>query len=310
MRDRLRVVGFVALVVAGLAGLSAAGHGVLAGPSSIGTLPSWLQGRDPLIASFALLRLGALGLGWYVLAVTVLGGTFRALRAYRLAGVLDAVTFPGIRRLLNASAGLVVVIGTSLPAGAAGAAWATPAPTVSPPVMHWLGPLGPVGAAPRSPIAPSPASPPTEVSPASPTPTAPDAAPPVAAPGSSRPGAPLAPGRKGPARPLGSGVRPLGPEPGRTTAGPEPGRAPAAASSARTTSTATWTVQPGDDFWHIAEATLVAARHRPVTDAEIAPYWLALIEANRNRLAAPSEPSFIYPGQVFVLPPVPLVSPG
>ncbi len=232
MRDRLRVVGFAALVVAGLAGLSAAGHGVLAGPSSIGTLPSWLQGRDPLIASFALLRLGALGLGWYVLAVTVLGGTFRALRAYRLARVLDAVTFPGIRRLLNGSAGLVVVIGTSLPAGAAGAAWATPAPTVSPPVMHWLGPLGPVGAAPRSPIAPSPASPPTEVSPASPTPTAPDAAPPVAAPGSSRPGAPLAPGRKGPARPRGGGgpARPPPPPPPpppphhcRTRARPHPG---------------------------------------------------------------------------------------
>jgi hypothetical protein len=55
----------------------------------------------------------------------------------------------------------------------------------------------------------------------------------------------------------------------------------------------------------MAEATLTAAWGRPVTDLEIAPYWLALIDANRTRLAVPSEPGFIYPGQVFVLPPVP-----
>jgi hypothetical protein len=49
---------------------------------------------------------------------------------------------------------------------------------------------------------------------------------------------------------------------------------------------------------------------RPVSDREIAPYWLELIDHNRARLAIPSEPDFITPGQVFVLPRPAQVPPG
>lgn len=64
----------------------------------------------------------------------------------------------------------------------------------------------------------------------------------------------------------------------------------------------TWFVQPGDHFWHIAEATLADAWGRAPTDAEIVPYWRQLVEVNRPRLVDQSNPDLIYPGQVFDLP--------
>ena len=65
----------------------------------------------------------------------------------------------------------------------------------------------------------------------------------------------------------------------------------------------THTVVPGDTFWSIAEGALRASGSL-TSDAAIIPYWHALIEANRDRLKAPNEPDLIYPGQIFVLPPV------
>jgi nucleoid-associated protein YgaU len=65
----------------------------------------------------------------------------------------------------------------------------------------------------------------------------------------------------------------------------------------------TYTVSPGDTFWSIADQTLRAAGHDP-DDGAIVPYWRSLIEANRDRLRARDEPDLIFPGQVFVLPPV------
>jgi nucleoid-associated protein YgaU len=37
-------------------------------------------------------------------------------------------------------------------------------------------------------------------------------------------------------------------------------------------------------------------------DAEVVPYWRAVIEANRDRLADRDNPSLVFPGQEFVLP--------
>jgi nucleoid-associated protein YgaU len=34
----------------------------------------------------------------------------------------------------------------------------------------------------------------------------------------------------------------------------------------------------------------------------VAPYWRAVIDANRDRLAVPGDPDLILPGQVIVLP--------
>jgi len=66
-----------------------------------------------------------------------------------------------------------------------------------------------------------------------------------------------------------------------------------------------WTVQPGDCFWTSADDVLQRAWDQAPTDAEIVPYWLRLIEANRSELADPANPDLIFPGQVFTVPPPP-----
>jgi hypothetical protein len=72
--------------------------------------------------------------------------------------------------------------------------------------------------------------------------------------------------------------------------------APAAAPSA------THTVVSGDTFWSIAEDALRSGPSSSETD--VATYWRALVELNRDRLRVAGEPDLIFPGQVFDLPPV------
>ena len=66
----------------------------------------------------------------------------------------------------------------------------------------------------------------------------------------------------------------------------------------------THTVVTGDTFWSIAEDTLRARGGGVVSEADVVPYWHTLIDANRPRLRAPDAPDLIYPGQIFVLPPI------
>lgn len=64
-------------------------------------------------------------------------------------------------------------------------------------------------------------------------------------------------------------------------------------------------VEPGDNFWTIAEQTLGAGWGRPSSDAETADYWRRVVDINRDRLSPPPDPSLIHPGQSFDLPPLP-----
>ncbi|MGH9212820.1 MAG: BTAD domain-containing putative transcriptional regulator [Acidimicrobiales bacterium] len=62
------------------------------------------------------------------------------------------------------------------------------------------------------------------------------------------------------------------------------------------------TVQPGDNFWELAEAELTSAWGRAPTDAEIVGYWQSMVDSNRGQLMPPGDPDLIYPGQVFTAP--------
>lgn len=62
-------------------------------------------------------------------------------------------------------------------------------------------------------------------------------------------------------------------------------------------------VRPGDHLWALAERRLGEAWGRAPGDHEVAPYWVAVIDANRDRLRS-GDPDLIYPGEVIVLPPV------
>ncbi len=65
-----------------------------------------------------------------------------------------------------------------------------------------------------------------------------------------------------------------------------------------------WTIEPGDHLWSVAAETVRESTPEP-TEAEIARYWLALIELNRSTLVDPENPDLVLPGQQIALPPVP-----
>ena len=58
----------------------------------------------------------------------------------------------------------------------------------------------------------------------------------------------------------------------------------------------------GDSFWTVAERLTSARLGRPAGDGEVLEPWLALIEANRDRLTDPGDPDLLFPGQVLRLP--------
>ncbi|MDH3261268.1 MAG: LysM peptidoglycan-binding domain-containing protein, partial [Acidimicrobiia bacterium] len=64
-------------------------------------------------------------------------------------------------------------------------------------------------------------------------------------------------------------------------------------------------VEPGDNFWTIAETTLATAWGRPPTESETSEYWRRLVDTNRQHLAPPYDSDLIYPDQRFELPPIP-----
>lgn len=63
------------------------------------------------------------------------------------------------------------------------------------------------------------------------------------------------------------------------------------------------TVTPGDHLWNLAEARLAQWLGRSPSEAEIAPYWVRVVEANRNRVRS-GDPELIFPGEEVVLPAV------
>src|SRR5215213_4902415 len=65
-------------------------------------------------------------------------------------------------------------------------------------------------------------------------------------------------------------------------------------------------VQPGDNLWVIAARRVAAATGRDVVavgDIEIAPYWVRVCEANRDRLGS-RDPNVVLPGERVLLPPL------
>lgn len=85
-------------------------------------------------------------------------------------------------------------------------------------------------------------------------------------------------------------------------------RTPAAPDSdvGATVNDETWTVEPGDSFWAIAEEHLREEWSRAkLSDGEVASYWRSLIDANTDRLVEPGNPDLLLPGQVLILPQAP-----
>jgi nucleoid-associated protein YgaU len=60
-------------------------------------------------------------------------------------------------------------------------------------------------------------------------------------------------------------------------------------------------VEPGDHLWKISEAELARRLGRSAGPDEVAPYWLTVIDANRDSLHS-GDPDLIYPGELITLP--------
>jgi len=66
--------------------------------------------------------------------------------------------------------------------------------------------------------------------------------------------------------------------------------------------TTTVVVERGDSLWSISEDRLELDLGRKPSDHEVAPYWLAVIDANHDQYAQPGDPGLIHPGQLLDLP--------
>lgn len=143
---------------------------------------------------------------------------------------------------------------------------------------------------------------PDQPEPARPASTAP--APPAPA-GTPAADLPLVP-PPGPADPPATS-RPRPPAANRASAGGIPAQAaPAPAAASGAAPLEEWVVEPGDSFWTIAEEAMADARPGTApSDDDVAAYWRRLIDANRDRLAAPANPDLLLAGQRLVLPAVP-----
>ena len=288
-RYLLALIGWTVCLMAAVVSLHAVG-GALAPPSLTqpGRLGDWLDGRQPAEAAFAVLRLVALGLAWYLLVVTVAGVAARASRLRSLVRVLDAVTVPAVRRMVAAGVGVSFAAavltgpgGTALAEERRGASSTqTAAETIR-----------------RLPDTPMPVSDPTASVSAPPSTAAsgegPAGAPPVMRRLSSAgtdPATDPAPGT-----PSGAAAAPAAPADGVTPTRSTPGGPPAAAGRS-------WTVAPGDHFWAVAEGVLADAWGRAPTDAEVDPYWRAMVQANVDVLRDPGNPDLLFQGQVIDVP--------
>jgi len=257
---------WIAALLTTVFALHTLGHGALATPPvrSLAQFRAWLEKRDTATAAFAMLRVGALAVACYLLAVTVLGFAARVVQNPGLLSLTDAITLPSLRKLIATIAGLSLSAST--------------ASLVAMPLLPYL-----------------------DAQPAVSAPTTSDVhkdsrdAPSAGEQNATRPAAEDHTGiMKRIGRPHDDGTATM-----RVIKAPPE---PPAARPATTRAVTTWSVKPGESFWSVGERVITESWHRPPTDAELVPYWQALIAHNRSRLVDAANADLIYAGQVFELP--------
>jgi hypothetical protein len=274
LRRSLPLLAWSGSLLAGTALFHAMGSGPLSPPplTDPSSWQAWADGRDPLTAVVAVLRLLVLALAWYLVGVTTIGALARLSRAARLRRIADALTVPAVRRLLQGALGVglaTAMVGAATPAGHR---------TAADDVLIARSEGGEVR------IAVHDGGDEARL-------TAPDEL------GEVRMNA--AEGEDGAL-----------PVPLQLLDADAPGGREDEVSMRRVVDgtsdrAASYEVVAGDSLWKIAAVTLEAAWGRPPSDAALHRYWGSLIEVNRGRLADPDNADLIFPGQSLVLPPAP-----
>ena len=258
------IAGFAVAV----AGLHLVGRGPLAAPplGSTADVRVWVTERTPVGSVLALVRLAGLAVATRVLITALLAAVAR-LRARRLAVHLIArITFPPLRRLVGATAGMGIGAATAAASGAvavvvtdsAGPVAAEPAPDAGPPATATLAHLPDAGTATLAHL--------------------PDAgtATLVQLDGAPDPRSPAGPDGR-------SGSQPTLPGEGRRHR-----------------------VIAGDHLWALAlaELTTPSAPGRPTHHPDqraVDDYWQRVVRANPQLI----DPDLLFPGDHVTLPPVP-----
>jgi hypothetical protein len=242
-------------------------------------LGRWLQQSTSEEVLLAGVRLVALVAAWWLLGSTLLYVVARVARLHGAARALGWATLPAVRRWADRAAAVSIVAATALGVGRPAAA--DPPPTTGPasaPVVVDVDHRDPA----RVPSRPPSAVRTGQAVDSPPVPTVP----PPATTSSPPTTAPLVP----PTAPPPVAVMPPAP------ATPPP--APAAGT--------THAVTGGEHLWSIAAARVAVATGKPTVDlsaADVAPYWLRVVELNRHRLRS-GNPDLVYPGEVVELPPL------
>ncbi|MCC5947229.1 MAG: LysM peptidoglycan-binding domain-containing protein [Nitriliruptoraceae bacterium] len=268
------------------------GRGVLAAPPlDPAGAAAWLDERDPLTATIAVLRLLVLALAWYLVGVTSIGLLARALRAVRLVRLADALTVPLVRRLLQQALGLSLA--ASMVAGV------TPN---GPGVGAGSGALG--SDAPTAvtmvPITDTDGSPDDRVD----GPAGGREATLVHLGAEDPPADHVSEAARGEASALPLDVaRGMLAERRAAQSAEEGADAGADHVAVDAVAADEHEVQAGESLWSIAADALDGAG-RSTDDTAVTRYWERLIAANRAQLADPDNPDLIFPGQRMVLPAV------
>jgi hypothetical protein len=245
-------------------------------------LARWLQQTPSEDVLLAAVRLTALVAAWWLLGSTLLYLAARVARLHGTAAALGWATLPAVRRWADRAAAVSIVAATALGVGRPAAA--DPPPTSRPapaPVVIDADHRDPASVPSRPPSRvrtgqavdpPSvPGVPPIDAAPVpAPPPTTVALVPPTTQP----PVVPVVPPVLA-TPPLGSALG------------------------------ATHTVTRGEHLWSIAADRIATATGKPPADlapADIAPYWLRVVEINRPRLRS-GNPNLVFPGEVVELPP-------
>ena len=320
-RDLGPLLAWFGSLAAGIVLFTQLGDGPLVAPpvTEPGAWSAWAEGRDPVVAGLALLRLLVLALTWYLVGVTTIGLIARLLRLGRLVRLADAMSGPVVRHVLRSALGVSLAVGVvassagagprTAEAGDARGEVATAVALVDDEDGHTAtvrtvstaqdaaGTGATVVASPlgddvvtMSPLAPGGATAERGVG--------------------LPPGAPTVTDGEAPDEEASDEVAPDGEAPdGEAPDGEASDEvadgAPSGADAAEPGTTGEHEVVAGEHLWSIAAEAVGASLDREPTDAEVHAYWQVLIDDNRDRLADPDNPDLLFPGQRLVLPDAP-----
>jgi len=276
-------------------------------------LSAWFRDTPPQDAIVAIVRLVALVAAYWLFLSTIL---YLAASATKVPGLIRSISWcalPGVRRVVDGALVLTIVGSSVIGSGRAAIAQEQSATTSAPAIEYVYTPRADADIPTATELSGSPqVSAPTTTSGSTTTTTraaegdgeyVPRAAGDIPDLPSTTTTAPTTtdPTPTTPQRP--TPTTQIAPPTTAPAPAPTPAPIPAPTPDVRVNGIETYTVVRGDNFWTISERHLESVLGRSASLDEVRTYWLRVIDENRDAIRS-GNPNLIYPGEVFVLPPV------